>query len=613
MTNALADVPDGQPNLMQVSTLYLQGVQCAIDIWLDNFPLPFGIPDELQLYINGVPYGSRISFSKPLASHTWPYTFSIPEQDIGEHGEKRLSYEVFLGTGGSEQSLNTRVTIDRLDPNARLLPEAVIFPDWVNGILTLEKLAAHGDQVEITIPGRIDPQAMDRYLFYWGFPTPTPLLNGILNRTHDALVIILTTAQILSQGPGIKYIGYRYIDRAGNNTSWPSELTLVTVVLEPAPVNLLPPRVPEAPLDLTDVQLNRAEVFIDGYDNARVGDDIQVRFEGPLAGLIITLTLTSVSFPQRVPIPWDVLRDAGGLDVPYIADVSYRIIRAGAASDYSDTIEVDVDLRSAGGNPADPGPVNPNLDLIEVESSQGLIDEIGPGDTGDATARFGVYAGALAGHRIQIYWKGIEALTPPYIVTAADLAAGQFELTIPASVIAAGGNGEDLPVWYELNNGLNTNVMTSLETPVDVFASQLINLAPIEFPDALPAGGGNFVLSCDQNVTSGIRTKILDPVNLRKDDQIILEWVVYGPNALDSTVVVVNNTFDPVVVVGDHSVPGHPGELFTVPFLVFIEPVVLGRIEARYRVIKADNVTRGESDDTIVYLTRLNAGGGVCG
>lgn len=609
VTNALPDIPGGQPSLMRLSTLYAQGVMCSIDQWTDNFPIPGSNPDELQVYINGVPYGPRITFSKPLSAHDWPYTFSIPEQDIGEHGEKRLSYEVFAGVGFDERSGNTHVTIDRLDPNARVLPEAIIFPAWVGLVLTLEALAEHGNVLQLTVPGRLDSHEGDLVSLFWGFPNPVAIFTGPVPKTNAPYVITLTTAQIVEQGPGLKYIAYRYVDRAGNNTSWPPELAMVTVVTEPSPDNLTPPRIPAAPLDLTDAQLGKAEVFLDGYDNAAVGDDIQIDFNGQL----ITHTLKSLSWPQRVEIPWNVLRDAGGLTAPYQADVRYRVIRAGTPSDYSATITVDVDLTSAGGSPDDPGPVNPSLGLIEVQSSEGLINIIGAGDTGNATARFDVYPGALAGHRIQIFWDGIPALTPPYTVTVADETAAQFEIPIPASVIALGGNGEGKPVWYGLTNGTNNNLILSLETPVDVFAAELSDIVPIEYPDATSAGGGLFVLTCKEGVADGIRTKILDPGNLRIGDQVILVWVVYGPDDLNSSIITVEHTFDPVTVMGDHNVPGHPGELRTVPFPTFIQPVLKGRIESYYRIIKADGVTQGESDPTVVYLTRYRADETICG
>lgn len=605
--NTLPNVPGGQVNLMSVRTLYQEGVRCALDMWVDTAPFPGSNPDELQIYINNVPYGERVEFRKPLSTLTWPYTFTITEGEIGEHGLKNLSYEVFTSAGGNDRPATpTPVTIDRLDPNARLISEAPILEDWVGPTLTVEDLAAHGNQLTVTIPGRLDPQVGDLIMVFWGYPTPNPIYNGAVPNNRDPFPVTLTAAQILDQGPGLKYITYRYNDRAGNVTSFPSELTQLMVSTQPSPSNLTPPRVPAAPLDLKDAQQGLAEVFLDGYTNALIGDDVQIEFNGQ----IILHTLTSPVWPQRVQIPWDVLR-AGGLDAPYSADVRYRVVRDGVPSVYSATITVDVDLTSAGGRPEDPGPVNPDLGLIEVESSQGLINIIGPGDTGDATARFDVYAGAMQGHRIQIYWDGMAALTPAYTVTPDDESATQFELPIPASVIATRGNGRK-DVWYELNNGVNNNVISSLATSVQVDAASVENLEPIRYLDAHPIGGGFFVLTCDQGVTSGIRTTILDTVNLRVGDVVTLHWVVYGPDDLTSDTVVVDHTFPPVTVLGNHNVPGYPGELFTVPFPVFIEPVIAGRIEAYYTVLKADGVTGGTADPTIVYLNRRRADSTIC-
>jgi len=97
--NALPPVTNGQPNLMDISELYAEGVQCEIDMWIEI--LPFG-NDGLEVFINNVLYGSRIPFSKPLSAHTWPYRFSIPEEDIGEHGLKNLTYEVFSSNGSTD-------------------------------------------------------------------------------------------------------------------------------------------------------------------------------------------------------------------------------------------------------------------------------------------------------------------------------------------------------------------------------------------------------------------------------------------------------------------------------------------------------------------------------
>lgn len=104
----------------------------------------------------------------------------------------------------------------------------------------------------------------------------------------------------------------------------------------------------------------------------------------------------------------------------------------------------------------------------------------------------------------------------PRTVTQADLDSGTFAVIITAAVIAAGGNELDKKVWYSLTNGVNANVDTSQSTLVDVFASELQNLTPPQFPKSVDAGGGLRSISCKQSVELGIDTSIVDRVNLNR-------------------------------------------------------------------------------------------------
>lgn len=602
--NAMPDVTDGQPNLMSIDELYANGVECQIDMWTQI--LPFG-NDELEIRVNNVLHGSRIPFSKPLSAHTWPYSFSIPEDGIGDHGLKNVTYQVFPAGGVVDgPAAPTPVTIDRRDPNAGLRPGSVTPAAWVGSMVTLQDLDANGGVMELTVPRRLDPQVGDKLEIYTTFPSDTPILTvDNLPRTTTPVLVQLTKAQLVSDGGGPKAINFVYTDRAGNQTTYPSSFLEFTLITQDLPDNLLDPECPEAPLDLLDSQLNRAEIWIRQYDNALVGDRVFIEFNSLLIVGDVDLT-----WPLKVPIPWDVLRD-GGLNAPYTADVFYSVDRGGLIVGPSATITVDVDLTSAGGRPTDPGPINPDLDPVEITSSEGLINEIGPGDLGDATAQFDAYTGMVAGHLVQLWWKGIPCYDPPYEVTAADVTAGELVLSVPKEVIKQAGNGE-IPTWYTLNNGVNDNVIDSVETPVHVSAFAVDNLARINYPDAL-VFGSEFALTCAQGIPNGIRTVIKDAANLRAGDKITLKWVIYGPDDFNSTDITVNHSFPSVDITHDHSNPGHPGELFTVPYPVYIQPVLTGRIEATYHVLKADGVTEGNSDPTIVLMTRRNSDNSICG
>lgn len=604
VVNALPDVADGQTNLMDIEELYAEGVICEIARW--NEILPVG-DDELEILINNVLYGSRIRFSKPLSAHTWPYRFSIPEDKIGEHGLKSLRYEVFASSGMTDgPALPTSVTIDRRDANAGLRPGAVTLPGWVGHYVTLQDVDDNGGSLTFLVPRRLDPQVGDKLEIFTTFPSDTPILTlENLPRTTAPIQVSLTTAQLAADGGGLKQINFVYTDRAGNQTSYPSAMREFTLVTRALPDNLRDPECPAAPLDLTDAQLNRAEIWIRKYDNAQAGDQVFIEFNS-----FLIVGTVDLSWPLKVKIPWEDLRD-GGLTAPYVADVFYNIHSGGLIVGPSGTITVDVDLTSAGGRPEDPGPVNPELGPVTVTSSGGLTNEIGPGDFGDATARFARYTGATAGHLIQLWWKGIPCFDPPYPVTVADETNPEFMLPVTAEVIKQAGNG-DIPTWYTLNNGVNDNFVDSVETLVHVRAFAVDNLNGIEYPDAL-AFDDMFALTCDQDIVGGIKTVIRDPANLQAGDQITLHWVVYGPDDFYSTEKTVDLPFPPVTVSHDHTDPGHPGERFTVPFPVYIQPVVSGRIEAYYHVLKADGVTEGDSPVTFVLMTRRQTGNTICG
>lgn len=602
--NAMADVPGGQPNLMSASELYDKGVQCEVEEWRQVLPIG---NDLLKIYINNVLWRDAIPFGKPLSQYSWPYKFTIPENEIGEHGLKNIFYEVV----SSDQKVDrptaaTPVTIDRRDPNAGIRPEPMILANWVGRVVTPADLEANGG-MESELPRRLDAQEGDKVAIYSKFPSDTPILTITdLPRTTAAVLVTITKEQLLNDGPGPKALNYVYTDRAGNQTVYPSAFREFTLVTEDLPKDLPDPECPEAPLDLLDAQLQRAEIWIWEYTNPVLGDRILIEFN-----TLLVVGIVDLVWPLKVKIPWDVLRD-GGLDAPYQADVFYNVERNGVITGPSETITVDVDLTSAGGNPDNPGPVNPDLDPVTVTSSQGLINEIGPGDFGDATAQFATYTGADAGHLLQLWWGKLPIFDPPYVVTLADVTAGEFDLVIPAEKIKEKGNGP-WDVFYSLKNGVNQNTIDSVTTTVQVNAFSVDNLIPIIYPDALDFGDGQYALTCAQNIDQGIRLVIKDPANLRKGDEIEVRWIVYGPDDFGSQDIVVDETFPPIMVTHDHNIPGHVGELLNVPYPTFIQPVMTGRIEARYLVKKADGFTEGESEATIVLITRRKTDGGICG
>lgn len=611
--NALTDDAHVQPHLMSIKTLYEEGVKIAIPRWAPGGGGPFA-SYFLEIKNNNSLLRPREDLGRNLDApgFVWPRPYTITEAEMGDHGIKNLSYEVFHGATADRARQVTKVTIDRYDPMAGIRPSKMTLPAWVvDGVVTLELFGVPGNLFTLTCPARLDPQEGDTLEVYFHYTDADPVKTVInLPVTKAPVDVTLTLAEILTgRDSGVYQMAYIYKDLSGNETSFPPHLTEITLSVTPSPTNLQAPAVPEAPLDREDAQLNRAYVRITGYDHSAIGDQIVISFNEQ----VFYGTINSLAFPHDFPIPWTVLA-AGGETAPYTATVFYYVVRDLVPSADSPSIDVAVDLTAPGliPDPGGPGPVNPNLGRITITSSLGETNKIGMGDTGNATATFAVYTGAVAGDRIQIFWHGLPALTPPYTVLASDLGNPEFSIPVPAAAIAMGGNG-DKDVYYSLNNGSNNNFIDSLPTPVLVEAFVIEDLETIKYPNALPipeTTEDDHLINCDLGITSGILTRIISPGKLKAGDKITLVWVVYGPDDYFSMVEVVRHEFPPVTVTLDHF-EGHPGELFTVPFATYISPIMEGRVEAYYKVDAG--ATPGESDPSVLYITRKRLGGGLCG
>lgn len=481
-------------------------------------------------------------------------------------------------------------------------------------MVTLESLAANGDELDITVPGRLIARAKDELWLYGNVTDSDPIkVVSDLPVNTSPVVVSLTKDEVVAKGSRVDHMSFRYFDYSENSTMYPTKLREVEYLLTPQPTNLTDPAVPAAPLDLRDAQLKLAEVHLFGWTNYRPGQTVNIDLGGHVFPASISSEPTLAN-PAKIEIPWLILFAAYGITAAGTADLRYQVVDGGTPSAWSNSIPVAADLSSAVGEPGGPGPIRDYLPLITVTSSEGLTNEIGPGDDGDATAAMTVYTGAMPGHLLQVYWDGTPIFTPnPHTVTAAEIASGTFSFTITAAIIAAGLNGLDKPVWYSLTNGVNDNMDTSLSTLVDVFASELTNLALAQFPKSVSAGGTLRSISCKQFVELGIDTRIKDAVNLKTGDTIRRFWTLYGEGLTSTNKLVEAEILPPIVVVNDHSLPGHNGEEFIADFATYVQPAILGRVEFYYTVLKADGVTTGTSLPTILYVSRRNADNTVCG
>ncbi|WP_338522863.1 hypothetical protein NUH87_23400 [Pseudomonas batumici] len=601
-TNLMDDIPGGQPGLISREELQTNGLLYEIPQWITN-PLP-GV-DRLTIKLNNVTLDPIITIDRPLAGK-FPLELSIPKSQLGADGLKKLHYEVQTATGqfGTAQPVN--FTVDLYDPNTLSEPDSVELPAEVGDLLTGDYLDTHGE-LEVTIPPYSDPHPGDWCQFFWSFFDTQPIATVDLPGDGAPFTFAIPAAAIVAKQDGEKYLTYKLWDRAGNDSK-PSRPRPLRVVIDPVPSDLQPPRVPLAPIDLKDAQIG-VTVEIDRYDNAALFDTIIVDFNGHS----LVKPLDRLSFPVSVDVPWEVLK-AGGVTAPYVASVTYRIVRGGDHYDYTPPISVDVDLSVAGGgeDPIGPGPINPDLDPPLVTSSEGEENELGPDDINEpATVTFDLYDDVALGHQVQLYWGTEAVFSPPHSVDDADLARGHFELIVPWSVIDTVKNGAH-EVYYTLNNNVNDNEIESPRTTVRVNIFEIGDLEKITFMRTVELTPGVFLINCTHQPYNGVPIRILDRTHIKAGDQIVVEWTLLQGFEGDTEIGAAAGNF-PIKITQDHSDAGHPGELLTVPYSPYVE---LGGFESRikvlYRLIKADGFGGGSSDYSECYLLQQELDGNGC-
>lgn len=610
ITNALPNVAGGQNNLLHRDTLFAEGAKLEIPLWDNNAEIPMTF-DRMVVYINNVPR-NPILLEGPIATrYTWPYELVIPENELGAAEVKSVRYEVTYATAGMDTSMtSSQFTVVRSDPNGGVAPAAIMLPTWVtsnNNTVSKEGLAANGDMLTMAFTPPIDRNIGDTYDFYLSFFDTAPFKSGPVSISGPVTVAV-TAAELEARGAGDYYLTFTYTNRAG----FPSPkaiLVPVRVSLLPAPGPLQDPLVSADPLTRKEKYENNANIIIRSFTNARVGDKLQILFNTRL----IEYPLTDTVFDKVVEIPWEVLR-FGGLDAPYIADVKYRAVRDDVPTPYSATVSAEVDLTAAGGDPDNPGPVNDKLAHIQLNSSEGEVNEIvHPDNVGeDATLTFSTYTNVALGHQVQVYYDGMAVLNPAHTVVQADIDRGNFELTLLWSFIDAGKNGDKI-LYYELNNNSNATIVRSIATTVKVSLFAIENLLGINFTESVPLGPYRSI-SCLQKPQNGILIDLKDPVNIKAGDKIKIHWLGFGPDDYFSTTPLpaTAGEFD-IDVTSDHSNPGHPGETLRVPFSPYIQPVKKGSIEVYYELFKPDGITKGKSDTSHCLLTRYEGDGSNCG
>lgn len=272
--------PDDPDGLMPAGA-HLHDLEVRVPLW--PITAPAGRSDQLLLYFRVGPGDFEthsVPFPGPIDPAEFPYPLFIAQRNLPTDGRCEVRYVVKSFNGYSDSSLIRTVTFDSLPPSFDKQLEALLLPDdLVDGTITEQYLASHGDGVELRLPQPLYLDAREGdVISLFASPTNPPTSGAVVKKTvtEDEIAsgeirLILPGDVVRAAGDGALYLTYKVQDRAGNQT--PSSLdTFVDVQLVP---------IPELP-ELPEPEFPDATIY--GYINCG---------HAPWNGIRVRLPLTS--------------------------------------------------------------------------------------------------------------------------------------------------------------------------------------------------------------------------------------------------------------------------------------------------------------------------------
>jgi len=490
------------------------GLKVKVPEWVNKAPIA-GMEETVELQIDPgsgtyLTAATKV-FTMPIDGGTYPEIFPfemlIPTNTLPDDATCRLRYKLTDFAGDEFDSLGTTVICDRLPPYKHDAPKA---PEFAGDYLDDTSLPA-GGKLPMTIPGYADWQATDQIAVYLvdednipDDPTTTPPIYtgqapapGITDSTVE-----IDADKIRAFGDAKALVTYALRDKALNDSP-PALYKKVGLTFGPLPTNLTAPRVPQAnpgPLNMRHVA-DGVSAWILKYDNAKGGDRIRLQWgaqvladhalgSNPPADIEIQV------LPKKLMLE-DYGRNTTGVKS---TPVSYHVVRQGRLfGPVSDNFNVNFEVPLPWPEPWPPvdwpNPIHPGLLKGNVKNFDGTrTDELTRDDMDkDATFHFDWYSEAVNGHIIDVFWNGERVVEAQVTFDDSDpehVPGGPFDVDIPWSYIKKGGNGDLVPVHYQVSAAGLVNDLYSPTTNVLVKAIRL-ELPPASFPtipdpDGLP-------------------------------------------------------------------------------------------------------------------------------
>ncbi|MGE8065835.1 hypothetical protein [Pseudomonas sp. NPDC089569] len=428
----------------------------------------------------------------------FPYKMLISTDSLPENATCNLKYVHRSYQGDEVDSPITTFFCDRLPPYKHDPPAAPVF---TGDFLDDDSLPV-GGKLTVTIAGYPDWQATDQIAIYLvdednipDDPTTTPpIFAGLAPApgiTDSTIEIDADTIRALGDTRAL--MTYALRDKA-LNPSPPAFYKKVSLTFGPLPTALKKPRVPQAvpgPLTMAHVR-DGVSVWIDKFDNFKVRDEIRLKWGGQ--------TLEDFPIPGNglpnieVPVlPALLMLTDYGQTTTGVKDtlVSYQVVRKGRPfGPESDTFKVNFEVALPWPDPWPPvdwpNPIHPDLLAGEVKNFDGTrTNQLTRADQNkDATFHFEWYAGAKNGQVVDFYWRGARVAEAQVTFDDNDdehVPGGPYSVVIPWAYIKEGGNGDPVPVHYQVSGPGLVNDLHSQTTEVDVNAIA-VELPPASFP-----------------------------------------------------------------------------------------------------------------------------------
>lgn len=459
------------------------------------------------------------------ASRDFPVRVSIPSEKFNTPGFKSLKFRVAYDDANDVESAEVVLEIDHRAPNGDNAGAPLIFPaDVIQNGVTEDWLADNDDELPVTVPRWPAIEIGDKVLFFWGTPfehEPVAVLEITAAHLPDgALISFAYPGDVLREkGNGTLNGFYRLSDRAGNLNPESPPVPIDVIDLPAIPDTFPAPVVPLASTDrLIDLDDARTGVTVEVGEiaEASAGDTVQCFWnDRPLP--LVTLP-ASPQWPLSLAVSWDIL-SGDGFAAPVACEVKYHWQRGAAPGKDSPVTRFTVDLSVAGPDPEHPDPINPALDLVVVKGQTGDNVLLAPDRGLDARIVLRLYDNPKAGETLELHWGDHPTVVDSYRVMPTDQPGQQIEFTVSWAVIGSVGNGQAVPTWYWVSNGVNRQ--RSRDTLVRVSVLPLEGLEQVSFPDASIY---NYI-ACEDEPWNGIRVKVPGNADLLEaGDEVVLSW-----------------------------------------------------------------------------------------